>query len=40
MEYKTTLEQFNLKVRLYKHVKEILKVTKYYFSLAIICPEE
>lgn len=40
MKYKSTFEEFNLKVRVYKHVKEILKVTKYYFSLVIVCPEE
>lgn len=38
--YKSTFEEFNLQVRLFNDVKDIFKITKFYFSLVIVCPEE
>lgn len=38
--YGSVLEDFDLKIRCFQSPRDILKVTKYYFSLLIVCPEE
>lgn len=38
--FRSTFEDFDLLCREYSDLYEILKITKYYFSLMIICPED